>query len=185
MREEIPYGELTIHHLNGEINIDKFISTSDELNDFFQNDALIDQTNLISKTHVCVYKNHVVGFITLLADTIQVKSIDEIDCVENYGYKKYPAIKLARLAVDSKFERRGIGRFLLLASIGKAISICDSIGCRYITVDSKKEAIGFYEKYGFTMLKGDVHNSTFLSMYYNIQKVKRVEHVDSLDRWMP
>ena len=185
MREKIPHGELAIRHLDDTQNISKFISTSDDLNDFLKTDALPDQKNLISKTHVCMYKNHVVGFITLLADTIQVKSIDEVDCVEGYGYKKYPAIKLARLAVDKKFEKRGIGSFLLLVSIGKAISICDSIGCRYITVDSKKEAIRFYEKYEFTMLNGHRDSSDFLPMYFNLQKVMSLKTVESLDRWIP
>ena len=59
---------------------------------------------------------------------------------------KYPCVRIARLAVDKTFERRGIGRFLMLAAIGMAIDVSSMIGCRYITVDSKTESVVFYEK---------------------------------------
>jgi len=85
-----------------------------------------------------------VGFFTLVADTIEAKAV--IDGLEHYEYRKYPGVKIARLAVDSRFERKGIGTYLLLAAIGKTLSVCESIGCRYILVDSKKESIGFYQK---------------------------------------
>lgn len=67
----MPCGELTISHLDEQQNVSRFTSVSVDLNDFLKHDALIDQNNLIRKMHV---QNHVVGFITLLADKIQVKS---------------------------------------------------------------------------------------------------------------
>ncbi len=62
--------------------------------------------------------------------------------------------------MHQSIERQGIGRFMLLAAIGKAISISNDIGCRYITVDSKPESMGFYEKHNFPKFPAFRHYDT-------------------------
>lgn len=59
---------------------------------------------------------------------------------------------------------------MLLAAIGKAISVSNDIGCRYITVDSKPGSIGFYEKHGFKMVEKYRH-SEFPKMYLNMYPI--------------
>ncbi|RZN16037.1 MAG: GNAT family N-acetyltransferase [Methanosarcinales archaeon] len=77
-------------------------------------------------------------------------------------------MKIARLAVDKKYERRGVGRFLLLASVGKALKISDEVGCRFITVDSKQNSIKFYEKSGdFKLIKG-YEKRNYPTMYFDV-----------------
>lgn len=82
-------------------------------------------------------------------------------------------MKIARLAVDSRFEKRGIGTHLLYAAIGKALSISDSVGCRFVLVDSKKESINFYEKFGFkkAVLKKKDMKDNYTPMYFDLQPV--------------
>ncbi|HEY5536134.1 MAG TPA: GNAT family N-acetyltransferase, partial [Ignavibacteria bacterium] len=92
------------------------------------------------------------------------------DGIEQYKYAKYPAIKIARLSVDSRFEKKGIGTHLLYAAIGKTLSICKSVGCRYILVDSKPEVIGFYKKYGFQEIEKN-KKKNFIPMYLNMQPI--------------
>ncbi|MFV9631772.1 MAG: GNAT family N-acetyltransferase [Methanosarcinales archaeon] len=75
--------------------------------------------------------------------------MDEADSIDGYRYRKYPSIKIARLAVDETYERQGFGRFLVLAAIGLALSVSGIIGCRYFGVDSKGESMSFYERSGF------------------------------------
>jgi len=180
---KIPYYKLSISLLNRKHEIYSFNSTSGELNDFLKSDAFSDQDNLISKTYICLYENFIAGFFTLTADTIEIKAVNEFDSIDNYEYRKYPAVKLARLAVDSKFERKGVGRFLLLAAIGKTLSICNSIGCRYITVDSKPESVDFYKKHGFILVEKS-KNRDFVHMYLNMYKIiKSLEPTETLDVW--
>lgn len=138
------------------------------MNDFLKNDALNDQKNMISRTCLCFWKDKLAGFFTLIADTIEAKAV--IDGIEHYEYRKYPGVKIARLAVDSRFERRGIGTYLLLAAIGKTLSVCESIGCRYILVDSKKNSIGFYQKNEFKLVE-KYKNREFIPMYLNMQPI--------------
>lgn len=144
MNSIIPDSELHIEPLNKNRNLSSFSCLSPELNDFLKNDALNDQNSMISRTSLCFWKDELVGFFTLIADTIEAKAV--IDGIEHYEYRKYPGVKIARLAVDSRFERRGIGTYLLLAAIGKTLSVCESIGCRYILVYSKKIQLASIKK---------------------------------------
>jgi GNAT superfamily N-acetyltransferase len=123
---------------------------------------------MISRTRLCFLNDELVGFFTLVADTIEAKAV--IDELEHYEYRKYPGVKIARLAVDSRFERKGIGTYLLLAAIGKTLSVCENIGCRYILVDSKKESIGFYQQNEFKLVD-KYKDREFVPMYLNIQPI--------------
>lgn len=166
---QIPYGELQIISLTKGHELSSFNSTSEELNDFLKNHAQTDQDALISKSYLCYWKENLVGFVSLAADTLDVKVVDQGDGCD-CGYQKYPCMKIARLAVDRKFVRNGIGSFLLLASIGKAISVSNEIGCRYITVDSKTDAISFYEKHNFKIVEM-YKNKEFPKMYLNMHPI--------------
>jgi GNAT superfamily N-acetyltransferase len=103
-----------------------------------------------------------VGYVALATDILEAKAVYITDGVERYKYAKYPAIKIARLAVDSKFEKRGIETHLLYAAIGKTLSICKSVGCRHILVDSKHEAVSFYKKHGFQEIEKSKKKNSLL-----------------------
>ena len=150
---------------------------------FFKSDTLGAQENMISRTYTCFLKDHIVGFITLVGDTIEVKAISKDDGVDAYLYAKYPAIKIARLAIDKRSERKGIGTHLLYWALGLAYSISQKIGYRYITVDSKRDSVDFYIKFGFKIVK-KYRNREYPSMYLNmvpISKKMRPKQKESLD----
>jgi len=54
-------------------DLQKFRSVNNELNDFLRNDALNSQDRLISRTFLCYHLDDLVGFLTLVADTIEVR----------------------------------------------------------------------------------------------------------------
>lgn len=181
--EQIPYEELIISVLDKRHKLASFESNSDDLNDFFKNDSLKDQETLISRTYLCFLKNGIVGYFSIVSDTIEVQAIDEDDGIVGYPYRKYPSIKIARLAVDRKYERKGIGRFLVLASIGLAMSVSEKIGCRYLTVDSKRESISFYKKHGFKIVERH-QGSEFPKMYLDMYPiVVMMQPKESLERF--
>jgi GNAT superfamily N-acetyltransferase len=77
-----------------------------------------------------------------------------------YLYNQYPAVKIARLAVDSRYRKLALGRALVQLALGVAAdSICPAVGCRFVMVDSKKPAVPFYEKCGFTLLDTEANRS--------------------------
>lgn len=165
LRDELEIVPLTVRHETAA-----FDSKNDDLNEFLRNDALRDQEAMINKTYLCFWKKSFVGYFSILADTIEVLAIDENDGVKGYPYHKYPSNKIARLAVDKRFERKGVGRFLVLAAIGLAISVSEIIGCRYVTVDSKTESISFYEKLGFKIVE-KYRRSEFPKMYLDMYPI--------------
>ena len=181
--EKIPYEELQNVPLAKRHNLVSFESANEDLNDFLKNDAITDQNWLVSKTYLCCWKKSIAGYITLITDTLEVKVVDKEDSIKGYPYRKYPCVRIARLAVDKKFERRGIGRFLMLAAIGMALDVSSKIGCRYITVDSKPESVGFYKKHGFKLIEKYL-DSDFPKMYMNMYPIiERMQTKESLEEF--
>ena len=180
---QIPYDELQIVPLSERHGLVSFSSTSAELNEFLINDALKDQEKMISRTYLCFRKETLAGFMTLLTDTLEVRLVHQNEGVEGYPYRKYPAIKIGRIAVDRSLVKTGIGRFLLLAAIGKALSISKEIGCRYITVDSKFDSIDFYKKHNFKLVDG-YSRSEIPKMYLNMYPiVAAIQPKESLEEF--
>jgi predicted GNAT family N-acyltransferase len=164
----IPEKELRIERLSSLHDISDFDSGNEELNDFLKNDSIRDQRNLISKTHLCFWNNHLAGFITLAADSVQVKRIDRSDHMNGYRYSVYPCLLIGRLAVDIRFQRNGVGNFLLLLALGLAID--GPIGCRYLSVDSKVDAVTFYQNAGFRFMERQA-SKQYPRMYLNVCKI--------------
>jgi ribosomal protein S18 acetylase RimI-like enzyme len=60
-----------------------------------------------------------------------------------------PVLRVVRLAVDAKYQGRGIGKALLRFCFELAEKLRDEYGFVGVIVDAKQEAIAFYEKFGF------------------------------------
>jgi predicted N-acetyltransferase YhbS len=70
--------------------------------------------------------------------------------VQDFRYKDYPAIKLARLAVDARLQGQGVGSQLVNLMMGLVSDhIMPYTGCRFLVVDSKATSVGFYERKDF------------------------------------
>jgi GNAT superfamily N-acetyltransferase len=160
--------DLRVELLSPLHDLSDFDSGNEELNDFLKNDSIRDQRNLISKTHLCLWKDHLAGFITLVADSVQVKRIDRSDYMNGYRYSVYPCLLIGRLAVDSRFQRSGVGNFLLSLALGLAID--GPIGCRYLSVDSKVDAVTFYQDAGFRFMEKQASRQ-YPRMYLNVYKI--------------
>lgn len=64
-----------------------------------------------------------------------------------------PVIKLARLAVDSRFQAKGLGGVLLFEALKRASASQTLTGSVAVIVEAKSaKAASFYEKYGFMRL---------------------------------
>jgi len=122
---------------------------------FLRKDAKTYHQENIAKTFVLVDPDEehpqVHGYITLICS--------EIDCsknnasIESNKYSKSPAVKIARLAVRSKSRGHAYGVSIVKWAIANVIeNIMPYTGCRFLVVDSKKSAIGYYENIGFTLL---------------------------------
>lgn len=144
----LPLDELRVEYLRESHNVSFFHCSNDDLNDFLKEDAKKSQEDLISRTFLCLWQDCILGYLTLVTDTIEVKLIEKDDGVDSYPYPRYPSIKIARLAVEERFEGSGIGRFLLFWATGKVYQLSNEVGCRYITLDSNANLLAFMKNLG-------------------------------------
>jgi len=183
MHTRFSYDKLKIVLYTDHHDVSRFESRTPDLNAFLKEDAFENQEELISKTYLCYHFNQLVGYINLTTDIIKKEEMREEKHID-VPYKEYPAIKIARLAVDKKYERKGVGRFLLLIAVGKALKISEEVGCRFITVDSKEDSIEFYKKGGGFELVKKCKNMTYPTMYLDIlpinEEMKAFEDFQSL-----
>lgn len=149
MTRQIPFENLEFVLLNAVHDLSGFHSSEPELDAFLQEDALESQYNLISVTRLVFFEGNLVGYFTLINDSIEVRAVEECDREESYRFRKYPALKIARLATRSDCEGSGIGRSMLRKIFTISIALSRYVGCRIITVDSKQSAVDFYKKFGF------------------------------------
>jgi GNAT superfamily N-acetyltransferase len=172
--------ELSILLLSYRYNLDPFDSCDDELNDFLKNDALQEQNEFLSKTHLCFYRDRIAGFISMSADSVQVKrdKLDPSQIIDDCEYPAYPCILIARLAVDKRLHGYGIGSYLVSLAIGYALE--SPLGCRYLAVDPKDDAIEFYERIGFKFWTRSRRR-----MFLNLKELsEQMQMNDSFDFWI-
>ena len=92
--------------------------------------------------------DEILGFFTLAFSEIQSE-----DLPAKYAKKypsKVPASKLGRLAVSQKYQRQGLGKYMMINAIERTLLISKNIGIIGFFVDAKNmEAKSSYEQFGF------------------------------------
>lgn len=144
--EDLKAERLKIHH---KFTISNFKCKNKELTDFLLDDALIKQEERVSSTFLVFYNEEFVGYFTLVNDCIDKREIQRKDGVKHYHYRSYPSLKIARLATKENYEGHDIGTHMVSMVYIAYERISAYSGCRIITVDSKTDSVGFYEKLGF------------------------------------
>ena len=150
--------------LNGKQDLSDFKCESDDLTDFLKDDALTQQKNKLSLTKLVMCDDTVVGYVSLLTDTILLKDIrgtdtkhdikDQLDITSKK--RKLPAIKIGRLALDDKYAHKGLGSEILMSILFNVKNIAENnVGLRFVTVEGYAGAYKFYTRNNFINLKKD------------------------------
>lgn len=97
---------------------------------------------------------NLVGFYSLFNDTIKMNKQKrlEMDILLPDGVAVIPAIRLHYLGVDKRYRGKGYGVYLMASVLYYCTYIARITGCSLITIESTKEARGFYEKFGFSYI---------------------------------
>jgi len=158
--------------------IESFQSYEKDLIDFLVDDALDNQEKRISTTHLWFLKgtNYLIGYISLLNDSLNLTSpLKNEFGNKGINYKSLPALKIGRLCVDDRFLKKGVGKLMIQFTISIIREINKKSGCRFITLDAKrngdraKDSIHFYKKMGFEILKDRAKGAT--PMYKDVSKI--------------
>jgi len=102
----------------------------------------------IGVTYVAIERMRILGFATIAAGHIEIENLPA-SARKKWPRYPLPVIRLARLAVDESAQGQGVGAQLLRFVMKLATRMAEEFGCVGIVVDAKRDAIDFYEKYGF------------------------------------
>lgn len=141
---------LRIEKLHRTHAVEQFNCGQPELDRFLKRHALQAQQANSSQTYVAVSNGEVLGFYTIVAGEVQHADAPE-RVVKGMPRHPIPLLVLARLAVHTKAQGRGLGAGLLLDALGRTLQVADVIGVRALAVHAKDDrAIAFYRHFGFT-----------------------------------
>ena len=137
-------------------NIKPFTCGNEHLNDFFKDDALFYEKELIAVTYLFEDHENTVAYFSVLNDSIVTKSKPEM--LKNLPdakriYSSYPAVKIGRFGVHLDYQGQGIGTSVI-EFIREFFINENKTGCRFITVDAinNKKTLKFYQDNGFNFL---------------------------------
>ena len=119
------------------------------LDDYLKKYALQNQKKHAARTYVATRGNRIVGYYSLAYGSV---SFEEAPHTVKSGLPMHPVpvILLARLAVDSTEQGRGVGAALLKDALLRTIQAAQIAGLRAMLVHAKDDsAKRFYEKFGF------------------------------------
>lgn len=122
------------------------------LKSFLRKEAKKLHQEHLARTYVIVPKGQdkVLAYVTTLCTHVAVEQFDATAVLDGFRYKDYPAIKLARLAVDTSLQGQGVGSQLVDFVIGLATEhVMPYTGCRFLVVDAKPDSVAFYKGKGF------------------------------------
>lgn len=107
-------------------------------------------------------RNTVLGYYTLSSQEIPADDLPPELIRKTGKYRRLPATLIGRLAVAQDQRGRGLGEYLLIDALKRALQATANVMSFAVVVDAKSERIvAFYEKYGFVQLSG---NRLFLPM---------------------
>lgn len=128
----------------------------DLLDNYLKYQAGQDIKRKLSACFVLADKNTniIKGYYTLSNNSIPLNSFPEqIRKKLPETNNSIPATLLCRLAIDKKFQGKGIGKILLIDALKRSYEASGKIGSYAVVVDPvDEEAVGFYRKYDFILL---------------------------------
>lgn len=142
-------GGLNIEKLHPGLNVEGFDCGKPELNRYLKLYALMNQRANSAQTYAAQRNGVVVGYYSLA-----VGSVEHEDAPERIGKglarHPIPVMILARLAVDFREQKSGVGSGLLKDALLRTAGASKIAGMRAVLVHAKDEdAAAFYKRFDF------------------------------------
>lgn len=164
----------TIRQLEEFDDVESFDCGDEPLNNYLKRHAWTNQQKMsIGVTYVALDKaapRAVLGYFTLATSSI---SRDRFPKKYVRGLPPYdlPLILLARLAVDQRFAKKGLGHALIAEAFMIALRVANEVGCRYIITDAYRHRVEWYAKYGFIPIEGAANDGP-QKMFLDIRTIR-------------
>jgi len=154
-RTRIEPDELEIEPFLETRNVQSFDCGNKALNDFLCTKEVADyEKEGLGKTYLVYFHGDLVAYFTVSFDGLRVQYLQKVKSFTKFAEMRnetIPALKIGRLAVDSRFKRRRIGEGLLKYIAGMALDMGKRTGVRLLILQAKPESIPFYTACGFQL----------------------------------
>lgn len=141
--------------LGGEHDRTAFHSGDEALDGYFQRQVNQDIRRRITTCFVVVETStcQVAAYYTLSAASIPLVDLPPDEAQRLPRYPTLPAVRIGRLAVARRYQRRGLGELMLMNTVHRTMQ--DAAAAFALVVDAKNhEAARFYYRYGFRPIAG-------------------------------
>ena len=176
--------------LDQSIALDDFECGEKQINDFLKEDALLYQKERLANTYLFIDKNDgnsIVAYFSISTDCLVDKGEDQgyTNKVFNRLHRKetipntkrirqYPAVKVGRLGVATKYQGTGIAYQLM--DLIKGFLIVEHLptpACKFLLLDAinKEKQIQYYKKNKFEFLLDDDIGDETRIMYFNLDRL--------------
>ncbi len=127
-----------------------FCCGDNALDAYFRTQATQDIRRRIANCFVVVETatSQVAAYYTLSAASIPLVDLPPDEAKRLPRYPTLPAVRIGRLAVDRRFQRRGLGELMIMNAVHRTIQ--DAAAAFALLADAKNDrAAAFYRRYGF------------------------------------
>lgn len=130
-----------------------FCCGEEALDRYFQTQATQDIRRRVANCFVAIeaLTQRVAGYYTLSAASIPLVDLPADDTKRLPRYPTVPAVRIGRLAVDQRFQRRGLGAALLADAAGRTLK-ADAAAFTMLVEAKNDQAVAFYHHFGFRPL---------------------------------
>jgi GNAT superfamily N-acetyltransferase len=145
----------SIEKLCRDHSIDAFDCGQEALNQWLRKHALQNQGAGAAQNYVGLVDGVVIGYYSLAVG--QIEYIDASERLrKGLAWHPVPIMLLARLAVDTNWQKKGVGRALLRDAVLRTVQAAEIAGIRALAVHAKDEqARRYYEQFDFVASPAD------------------------------
>ena len=139
--------------LGAEHDRGSFHCGEEALDRYLQTQATQDMRRRVSNCFVAVEDgtSRVAAYYTIAAASIPFVDLPPEGAKRLPRYPTLPAVRIGRLAVDEKFQGRGLGGILLMDAMRRTLQSPPAVYT--LLVDTKNDkAVAFYQRFGFRAL---------------------------------
>jgi ribosomal protein S18 acetylase RimI-like enzyme len=150
--------------LSGEHERSLFRCGEDALDRYFQTQVTQDIRRHIANCFVAVetVTRNIAAWYTISAASIPLVDLPPDETKRLPRYPTVPAIRIGRLAVDQRFQGRGLGAALLADAATRALK-ADAAAFTLLVDAKSDQAVAFYQRFGFRIL-GSQPRTLFLPL---------------------
>lgn len=172
---------IRIRRLGADDIVSRFNCGDEDLNDFILTDAQLYYRVRLATSYLLEdgASGDVIGYFSLAYDRISLTDFPSNSAYNRFRkqffaqgkmFKSYPALKICRLAIDSRYRGEGFGAMLVNMIIASYRNDSKA-GCRFITVDAYSGALDFYFKQGFAPLSKSDEGADTRLLFFDLESL--------------